>query len=115
MARDKLSRLQVNKVIRQALVKNSADLTLLQFSCQGRSLTLNGTLKKQSGGEYTAQGVESLIQDIQKIGLTINSDLSNWEISNFGVRRKGTDRVQKKINLIEKTIKKDKIKKKETV
>lgn len=90
----KMSRLESNKSIRQALVKNSVDLSKISFSCHGRSVTLSGTLMKNSGQEFTTQGVEAIVLDIEKVGPSINSDLTNWEISESGIKKK--DLAQKK-------------------
>lgn len=87
----KISRLESNKAIRQALVRNSVDLASIQFSCAGKCVTLSGSLKKQSGTEFTSKGVEALVGDLQKSGMQISSDLDNWNISGSGISKKGGD------------------------
>lgn len=85
----KPSRLESNKSVRQALARNSADLSQLHFSCAGRGVTLSGKLIKQSGEEFTTKGIEALVMDVQKIGLSLNSDLENWEINDTSISKKG--------------------------
>jgi len=84
----KPSRLESNKKIRTALVKNGADMAQVNYSCHGRSVSLNGKLCKTDGTEMNSSNVEMLVQDISSLGLQINSELENWYISDGSISKK---------------------------
>ncbi len=85
----KLSRFEVNKKVRRALVKNGADMSQLSFSCTGRSVNLTGSLLKEGGMEFSAMSLEQMLGDIHKVGVQVVSDLENWDICDGSISRKG--------------------------
>lgn len=85
----KPSRLESNKDVRRALVKSGVDMTKIHFSTAGRSVSLRGGLYKDGGKDITVSAIEQLLQDINKLGLNLISDLDNWMISEGSIMKKG--------------------------
>lgn len=89
MPAKKLSRLESNKEIRRALVRSGADMSLVNYSCHGRSVSLSGRLCKDGGREMSSSNIEVLMQDMNRLGLHIICDLENWSISEGSIAKKG--------------------------
>ena len=88
MGKGKVSRFEVNKKVRRALVRNGADMGFIQFSFVGRTVTFTGRLQKEDGRDFSASNLDSMLQDIYKIGIQIASDLENWNISEGSITKK---------------------------
>jgi hypothetical protein len=84
----KLSRFDVNKKVRRALVRNGADMGFIQFSFTGRTVTFSGRLQKEDGRDFSASNLESMLADIYKIGVNVFSELENWTISEGAISKK---------------------------
>ncbi|MBT7609210.1 MAG: hypothetical protein HN576_05610 [Bacteriovoracaceae bacterium] len=95
MAVGKLSRFDVNKKVRRALVRNGADMGFIQFSFAGRTVTFTGRLQKDDGREFSASNLDSMLQEIYKIGVHVHSDLDNWSISEGSITKKETSQEKK--------------------
>ena len=63
----KVSRFESNKQLRQIFSRHSVDLSQMTFSCSTHSLTMNGCLKKNTGGDFTFKGVEALVEEINRL------------------------------------------------
>jgi hypothetical protein len=87
----KASRFESNKQLRQIFSRHSVDLSQMTFSCSTHSLSLNGCLKKNTGGDFTFKGVEALVEEINRLlhHPTIYSELENWTISSSSISMKG--------------------------
>lgn len=96
MAAKKLSRLESNKEIRRALVRSGADMEQIYYSCHGRSVSLSGKLCRSTGGEMSTSNVEMLLQDMNRLGLQIHSELENWHISEGSISKKRASSEQNK-------------------
>jgi hypothetical protein len=95
MAGGKLSRFDVNKKVRRALVRNGADMSFIQFSFAGRTVSFSGRLQKDDGRDFSAANLESMLQDIYKIGVSVYSDLENWNISEGAISKKESTKEKK--------------------
>ena len=95
MAKQKLKRFEVNKVVRRALVKANVDLERLQYSYVGRTLTFTGTLQKVGNRELTATELDSILSEIGSMGLHLASELTNWTITDTSVSKKSDKKKQK--------------------
>ena len=94
----KISRFEVNKKVRRTLIRNSADMSCLQYSCIGKTLTFTGRLQKDDGRDFSATNIEAMLQDLSKIGVQIFSDLENWNFSEGAISKKNNakeDKAQK--------------------
>lgn len=90
MAMKSLSRLEANKEVRRIFVRHGIDTSKVQFSCQGKSLTLAGGLFKEGGQEVENSCVETIIQELSRIGVHVsNCELANWDITDGSISRKG--------------------------
>lgn len=96
MAAKKLSRLESNKEIRRALVRSGADMSLVNYSCHGRSVSLSGKLCRGSGGEMSTSNIEMLLQDMNRLGLQILCELDNWNISEGSISKKDSSGKEEK-------------------
>lgn len=90
MAVKALTRLEANKEVRRVLVRHSVDMNKIQFSCQGKNLTLSGGLFKDNGEEIDALILEVVMQELGRIGVRISADLENWVISDGTITKKGS-------------------------
>jgi hypothetical protein len=88
MAKGKVSRFEVNKKVRRALVRNGVDMGCIQFSFVGRTVTFSGRLQKDDGRDFSASNLDSMLQDIYKVGVQVASDLENWTISEGSLTKK---------------------------
>jgi len=92
----KQSRFEVNKEVRRALVRNNVDMTKLSYSCAGRNLRLSGSLMRDNGGEFTAMMIEKMVGDITSTGLSVISELDNWNIIEGSISKIGGGGEEKK-------------------
>lgn len=93
--KSKPSRLESNKDVRRALIKCGVDMTKIHFSTAGRSVSLRGTLCKDGGKDIAVQAIEQLLQELQRLGLYLNCDLDNWDISESSIMKKGEKKEDK--------------------
>lgn len=96
MKKEKPSRFEVNKEVRRALIRNNVDMTRLSYSCAGRNLRISGSLMKDDGRDFTAMNIEKMVDDINKSGLYIISELDNWNITEGSVSKIGGEKEKKK-------------------
>ncbi len=85
MKRGKLSRAEQTREVRRILSKHDVDLGELQVSCSGTRITLQGTLLKRSGDNFNFEVLNTLLGELQRVGM-VSSELTNWDL-NSGVRK----------------------------
>ena len=103
----KTSRLEINRQVRGLLSQNRVDLSLLQFSCVGRSVRMSGILLKSDGGEFKTQAVEELVRQILNItGVSaVQGEMENWNIGGAGmINQKKFDFQDKKMEEARKKV-----------
>lgn len=85
----KVNRFEINKLVRRVLTKNQVDMSTVSFSCMGGRILLTGLLKKGSGSEFTAKGVETMVTELRKVkGVTdVGSELGNWDINGGSIQK----------------------------
>ena len=78
-----VSRYEINRLVKQVLVRYAVDLTELQFSCSGETVYLYGNLFKDSEGAFTPLGIETLVKELSRLPFVkqLQWDLNNWYIS----------------------------------
>lgn len=76
-------RYERNKYINTVLARHAVDLTRLSCSCSTHSIVLSGYLSKQPTGDFTPQGVEALLKelDANPFRMSIQCTLGNWDVS----------------------------------
>lgn len=81
-----LSRYQINQSVKSTLVRHFADLSQLDFTTTGTTVYMNGILKKDPHGDFSASGLEAMLREIVRIpGVRgLQSDLDNWLVSYTG-------------------------------
>ncbi|GAU08964.1 hypothetical protein [Desulfoplanes formicivorans] len=81
-----LSRYQINQSVKSALVRHFADLSQLDFTTTKNTVYLNGILKKDPSGDFSASGLEAMLREIVRIpGVRgLQADLDNWLVSYSG-------------------------------
>ena len=103
------SRLEINKMVRTELQKNSVDLTQIKFSSSIRSVRFTGRLLKGTGREFEVKEVENLVNAIFRLPCVREAlfDVENWNISQGSISYKGKkDKKDAKYNEAEKRKKK---------
>jgi hypothetical protein len=77
---------KINQTIKSILVRNYVDFSQLDFTTTRNVVYLNGTLRKDPAGEFTALGLETMLREIVRIpGVHgLQADLDNWVISYTG-------------------------------
>jgi hypothetical protein len=86
------TRYEINQNVKYVLVRHAVDLTRVEFSCLGTTVSLNGELNKDPSGEYTPAEVEALVKEISDLpgvrdlqvelyDWNCSSDLGSWTIS----------------------------------
>lgn len=88
-AKKQPSRLEVNRDVRRILSRHHVDLTNLNFSCHGKSVTFSGELKKDGGRDFSASEVDCIAQEIYRMSLAIMCELQNWDITPSGISKRG--------------------------
>jgi hypothetical protein len=83
------SRLEVNRDIRRIFSRHHVDLTNMNFSCHGKSVTLTGALRKDGGRDFSASEVDCIAQEIYRMSISILCELNNWDITPSGITKKG--------------------------
>lgn len=83
------SRLDANREVRRIFVRHGVDTSKIQFSCQGKSLQLSGSLLKEGGHDLESNIVEAISQELSRLGIRIISDLDNWSIIEGTISKKG--------------------------
>ena len=88
-----ISRLDVNRKVRAILQRASANLSEIQVSYAGRNVRLYGNLVKESGSQYSAEQVDSMVNEMKAIpGVSgVIGELDNWTIGGGAISRKGTE------------------------
>lgn len=91
----KVNRFEINKLVRRVLTKNQVDMSMISFTCIGGRILLSGLLKKGTGSEFTANGIESMVAEMRKIkGVSdVGSELGNWDVNGGSIQKidKGDD------------------------
>lgn len=77
------SRYEINRMVKQVLVRHSVDLIQVQFSCSGETVYLYGDLFKDLGRKFTPREIEVMVKDLSKLpGVrSLQFDFNNWNIS----------------------------------
>lgn len=88
VAKPKVSKAQVSKEVRRILARYQVDLTYIHFSASIHTIHLSGYLIKASGYDFSASVVQTLTNELLKIG-AIRCELENWHIGNEGVNFTG--------------------------
>jgi hypothetical protein len=85
-------RYRMNQDVKIILVRHSADLSKLNYSCSGSAVHLYGELKKDPPAEFSTAGIESLLQEVSRLrnvkyiqcdiqDWLINSEYGSWQIA----------------------------------
>jgi hypothetical protein len=88
----KLSRMEANKEVRRVLNRNGVDLTYTQYSVGGMDVRLTGWLCRTDGNDFSANKVETMIQEFQRVlpGYSVTGDFDNWSFTTDHITYLGT-------------------------
>ncbi len=77
-----MSRYDINRKVKVALVRNAVDLAQLKYSCTATNVHLWGFLNKDPEGDFTPTGVERLLKDVSRLPEVrhVRVDIENWDI-----------------------------------
>ncbi|MDD5476094.1 MAG: hypothetical protein PHU03_06230 [Syntrophales bacterium] len=77
------TRYELNRRVKQVLVRHGVNLTLLKWSSSKRTTSFYGILEKEHGEEFTTQGLDALIKELIHMpqGPRLRFSLENWDIS----------------------------------
>jgi hypothetical protein len=87
------SRAELNRDLRRILTRHHVDMTKLVFSASRTGVKLSGILKTLSGDELSPGKMESLTELLRKHFGQIDSDLSNWEITDYSFKKKQVKKI----------------------
>ncbi len=78
-----INRYKVNQMAQACLVRHAAELSRLSFSFTGQSLHLSGLLRKSPAGEFTAEEVKDLVEDLVRLDHVrfLQTELDNWTVA----------------------------------
>jgi len=81
--KEQVSRYELNRMVKQVLVRHAVNLMQLQFSSSKETIYLYGDLVKDPEGPFTPSGVEVLIKDLSRMPHVKNLqfNFNNWNIS----------------------------------
>ena len=87
---DAPTRYEINRLVRNILIRHRADMEVISISCTTRVVYLYGTLTKTTKPDYKPADVDILFREIEQIPMVrgIDADLENWSVS--AVRSTGT-------------------------
>jgi hypothetical protein len=83
------SRSETNRELRRIFVRHGVDTSSLQFSCSGRTISLSGGLYKDGGKDLSVSNVETIFQEITRLGLHMYCELENWTVTEGMISKKG--------------------------
>lgn len=89
MAPKSISRLEANKEVRRVLVRHGIDTTKVHFSVAGRALLLTGALFRDGGHDVETKVIDTVMQELGRIGVSVTCELDNWIISDGTITKKG--------------------------
>ena len=77
------TRYEINRMVKQVLVRHGVDLVQVQFSCSGETVYLYGDLVKDSDRKFTPPEVEFMIKDLSRLPnvKSLQFDFNNWNVS----------------------------------
>jgi len=80
--KNQVSRYEINRNVKNVLVRHAVDLRELQYSCSAKTVYLYGNLKKDPKGEFTPSKIEAFAKDILKLPYvsSLKFSLDNWKI-----------------------------------
>ncbi len=84
------SRSETNRELRRIFVRHGVDTSSLQFSCSGRTISLSGGLYKDGGKDLSVSNVETIFQEITRLGLHMYCELENWTVTEGMISKKGS-------------------------
>lgn len=93
-----INRYKINQLAQACLVRHSADLAKLNFSFTGQGLHLSGLLLKSPAGEFAAEEVKALVDDLVRLDHVryLQTELDNWAVTQeygvWDVRPKNKDK-----------------------
>lgn len=93
--KEKASKGQISKEVRRVLARYQVDFTYIHFSAGMHSIHLSGYLIKASGHNFQASVVQSLTNELLRIG-SIRCELENWYIGAEGVHYTGKEEDENK-------------------
>lgn len=81
--RPRLTRYELNQMVKAVLVRFAVDLRALEFSCTGHSVYFKGELLKDPHGDFTAPEVMAMVNEIERfpVQLRIDFELDNWRLT----------------------------------
>lgn len=82
------SRYEVNREIRNVLLRHDADLLFLDYSFIGQAVYISGYLTRPFHVEFSVTLIEELIKDLRNIPhiIDVQFDLDNWSITSSASR-----------------------------
>lgn len=85
----KTNRFEMNKLVRRVMSRHQVDMSQVSYTCIGGRILLSGFLIKGSGNEFTASGIESMLQEFRKIkGVSdVGSELGNWDLNGGSIQK----------------------------
>lgn len=89
MAPKTVSRLEANREVRRIFVRHGIDTTQVHFSVAGRSLLLTGALYREGGQDVEVKIIDTVMQELARMGVAISCELENWIISEGSITKKG--------------------------
>ncbi|MFA6235785.1 MAG: hypothetical protein WC635_00550 [Bacteriovorax sp.] len=89
MAPKTVSRLEANREVRRIFVRHGIDTTKVHFSVAGRTLLLTGGLYKEGGQDVDTKNIDTVMQELGRLGVTVSCELENWIITEGNITKKG--------------------------
>lgn len=82
MAKEKLSRYEINRLVRRVLASHAVDLAQISFSTSGATVYVYGMLLKDPDQPFKASEVSNLVKDLEKVQdvQNIHFEVDNWKI-----------------------------------
>ncbi|MBC74567.1 MAG: hypothetical protein CME64_00980 [Halobacteriovoraceae bacterium] len=84
--KNKKSKAEKVKFVRQILAKFSIDISQLHLGVHSNCIDMSGVLKKYNGDDFTAAELRGFVDALAEFG-HITTSLSNWDLTNGEVRK----------------------------
>ena len=68
--------------VKTVLVRHGVDLTLMQFTVSKSTIFLDGLLRKDPSGDFTAGQLVAMLKELDTLpsGKTVQAEFSNWDV-----------------------------------
>jgi hypothetical protein len=87
MTKKKLSRYEINRLVRRVLISHAVDLSQINFTASGAAVCLYGMMLKDPNQAFQPMEIMEMAKDLEKVQDVqyVQFELDNWNIiSNMG-------------------------------